>query len=135
MSGALRENLAQLGAGLVQLRLGGADGAAEYLRDLLVLVAFDIVEDEGGAVAGRQLLQGLVERHAVDQRRPLHPARRDAGRERMRRGVLQRLLPARPAPAETHQDLVDREAMKPRGELRLAAETSDLAVQQDEDVL
>src|SRR5436309_2161173 len=80
MSGALRENLAQLGAGLVQLRLGGADGAAEYLRDLLVLVAFHVVEDEGGAVAGRQLRQGLVERHAVNQRRPLHPARRDAGR-------------------------------------------------------
>src|SRR5205085_8156954 len=103
--------------------------------DLLVLVAFDVVEDEGGAVAGRQLPQGLVERHAVNEWHPLEAARRAAVREDLRRRILKGVLPARLAPAETHQDLVDREAVKPGGELRLAAETSDLAVQEDEDVL
>ena len=52
---AAGENLAELHPRLVELRLGGADGAAEQARDLVVVVALDVVEDEGRAVAGREL--------------------------------------------------------------------------------
>src|ERR1043165_7943252 len=101
MSGALRENLAQLGAGLVELRLGGADGAAEQFGDLLVLVALNVVEDEGGAVAGREFLQGSVERHAVDQLETVRAGVREADREVLRVAVFERFLPARTALAAT----------------------------------
>src|SRR5919199_462767 len=67
--------------------------------------------------------------------RPSGAARRGADRESLRAAVLQRLLPARPALAEPHQDLVNREAVQPGREQRLAAERADLAVQEDEDVL
>src|SRR5688500_12625584 len=68
---AAREYLAELGARLVELRLGGADGAAEEARDLVVVVALHVVEDEGRAVAGRESGDGALQGEAVNQlRRP-----------------------------------------------------------------
>src|SRR5947209_18894008 len=113
-SGAALKNLSQLHAGLVQLRFRRADGAAEYLRDLLVLVAFNVVEYEGGAVARRQLREGRVERYTVHQLRRLRRARL-ARLEELRSVAFERVLPARLAFTETHQDLRSEERRVGKG--------------------
>ena len=52
-----------------------------------------------------------------------------------REGLWSRLLhPHSPSP-EVHQDLIDGQAVKPGRESRLASETTDLAVELDEDLL
>src|SRR5947209_3489836 len=99
-----------------------------------MLVAFDVVKYERGAVAGRQLRERAVERHAVNQLRSVRPAR-DARLRGPRLEAFERLFPSRLALAETHQDLIDGETVEPSIELTLAAETARLAVEHDEDFL
>ncbi len=48
------KEFAELEAGLVELGLAVAGGAFEHGGDLVVLEAFDVVEDEDHAVAGRK---------------------------------------------------------------------------------
>src|ERR1700753_2661575 len=92
-SRAAGENLSELDARLVKLRLRRADGAAEYPRDLLVLVAFNVVEYEGGAIAGRQLRQRAVERDAVGELCRVRPARAER-LDGVRLDAIERVLPA-----------------------------------------
>src|SRR5918999_200573 len=98
------EKFTQLGSGFVELGLGGADGATEDARDLFVLVAFDVVEDEGRSVAGRQFGDGAFERQAVDHLRSLRRGRAD-GLVRAYVFVFERVLAPRLVLAEAHQDL------------------------------
>ena len=60
------QEIAQLHACLVKLGFAVADGAVEHIRDFVVFIAFDIMQDEDEAVAGRQILNGALERDAID---------------------------------------------------------------------
>src|ERR1051325_2514205 len=44
------EQLTEFQTGLVQLRLRGADGTAQKLSDLLMLITFDVVQNETRAI-------------------------------------------------------------------------------------
>jgi len=50
--------MTQLHASLVKLGLGGADRAAQVPGDFAVRQAFHVVQQEDGAIAGRQLPEG-----------------------------------------------------------------------------
>ena len=51
--GRVAEQFAKLEAGLVQLGLAVSGGAVEHGGDLIMLEAFDVVQDKDHAVAGR----------------------------------------------------------------------------------
>jgi hypothetical protein len=52
-------------ASLEQLGLGIADRASQNPGNLVVLVSFDIVEDEDLSVSMRQLIDGFAQIHVV----------------------------------------------------------------------
>src|SRR5260370_24491774 len=62
----LTEEFAELETGLVKLGFAVAGGALEHRGDLVVLEAFDVVEDEDHAIAGGERGDGALEGYAVD---------------------------------------------------------------------
>src|SRR5450759_1350001 len=60
------QKVTQLHSCFVQLRLAIADGAAHHLRNLVVLVAFDIVQHEDNAVSRWQTLDRALQIDPID---------------------------------------------------------------------
>src|SRR5512146_2997628 len=71
------EEVAQFHARFVHLRFAVPDGAAHHFCDLIMLVAFDIVQHEDDAVPGRQTFNRPFQVHAVDRAREDVVARPD----------------------------------------------------------
>lgn len=65
----VREELSKLRARFEQLRFGSARGDPERLGDLLVRVAFHVVQHEHGSGSRRQLCRSLLDR--LDDERPI----------------------------------------------------------------
>jgi hypothetical protein len=125
------EHIAQAGAGFVQLRLGIANGAAAHARDLGVVVALNVVEDEDRLVAGRQPVDGAFEMDAVNQS---GQGQIESAEFLVRAAVLGVGLgdflerdDRERALAEAHENHVDRQAVQPGGERRISAKRVDLA--------
>src|SRR5205085_4464216 len=118
----------------MELRLRRAFGDAEYVSDLVVVVPLDVVQDEDGAIAGRQLRDGALKGDAINDRHLVRVLR--AAHDLHGRLALfgRKLGPCAPAP-KVHEHLIDREPMQPSGEGRLAAKTADLVEEMREDVL
>ena len=119
----------------MQLRFRGSRRYAEHLGDLLVFVAFDIVQDEDAASAGRQACDCFFhvehvarrERRSNDARVRVHPTR-----------FLIVLLEARALSSLTLSRVehhVDRQTMQPGSERALATKQPQLLPRTDEDVL
>src|SRR2546429_2095678 len=118
----------------MQLRLRRADGASQHSRDLLMLMSFDIMENEDRAIARRQLRNRFVERDAIYHRHRVRILR--AHNDLLRRlALFGRLLVPHTALAKVHQDLIDRQAMQPGRESRLAAKASYFTKELNEDLL
>ena len=113
-------------------------GALEHGRNLVMLEAFDVVEDEDHAIAGGKRCDGSLERDAVYRT----GERLIAGAEvalgsvvlggvdgLFERDQLQALL------AQMHEHQVDGEAVQPGGEGGLAAEAAELAEEVEEGLL
>jgi len=130
----LPEKSAQFHSCFMKLRLGGSDRAPQHPCDLFMLVAFDVVQGEDRAIAGRQLCDRFVEGDTVDNRhrvrvfRPFHDLNG-------RLTVFGRLFHPHAALAEMHQDLVDGKTMQPCRESRLAAKASYFSKELYEDLL
>ena len=107
----------------------------EDLGDLAVLQAFDVVQHEGGAAAGRQLRDRAIQVHLA------HRALGQVAAARIRNPrllVVQRvgdLAGAGGAAAQVIEAQVRRQAIQPGAERRLAAERIELAMRDQEDVL
>ena len=138
LSLGLAKEFAELEAGLVELGLAVAGGAFEHGGDLIVLEAFDVVEDEDHAVAGGKQGDGAFERDAVDRTREHGVAGAEVALGRVffggvdglfERDELEALL------AQVHEDEVDGEAVQPGGEGALAAEAAELAEEVEEGFL
>src|SRR5439155_7171615 len=123
------QHAAQQHARAVQLGLGRSRGDAEEPRDLLVPVAFDVVQHEHHPRPLRQARNPLLEIHAV-----LAPAR-------ARLDPLQHFVVSQEPGAlgrergPLAEDEVHRQAVEPCGEARLAAERVQLLPRAHEHVL
>lgn len=118
----------------MQLRFRCADRDADHLRDLFVLVPFNVVQHENRAITGRQLLDGVAERDAVNDRHVVRVFRAFNYLDRSL-AVVCGLLHPHAAFAEVHQDLVDRQTMQPSGKRRLTAKAADLSEELNKDFL
>ena len=115
----------------MQLRLRGSRRHAENAADLLVLVAFDVVQHEHRAGAVRQLLDGRLQVHAQVQVLRARRVRNlehwlAVGEEPFAGGA------ERPEPLDDH---VHRQAVEPRRKRRLTAKQGELLPRADKDVL
>src|SRR5581483_10398599 len=131
------EKVAQLHACFVQLRLAVADGTSHHLGNLVVFVAFNVVQHKNDAVARRQALDGAFQVHAVNRTRQnvipcpdvlLGPV--FLGLHALFQGDFRQALFA-----QVHQHYVDREPVQPRGKGGLSPECRDLAIQLQESFL
>ena len=126
----MAEEFAELEAGFVELGFAVAGGALEHGGDLVVLVAFDVVEDEDHAIAGGQGGDGALEGDAVDGAGEVEIAGAEVALGSVLVGGIDGVLEGDELEAlfaELHEDEVNRKAVKPGGEGRLAAEAIDFA--------
>ena len=122
----------------MELGFAVAGGAFEHGGDLVVLEAFDVVEDEDHAVAGRQRGDGALEGDAVDGAGELEVAAAEVALGRVLFGWVDGLFEGDEVEAllaQMHQDEIYRKSMKPCGEGGLAAEAADLAEEVEEGLL
>jgi hypothetical protein len=122
----------------VELRFAVASGALEHGGDLVVLVAFYVVEDKDHAVSRRKRGYGALESNSVDGAGELWVAAAEValGRVFLRRvdGLFER-DEVKALFAEMHKDEVYGEAVEPGREGRFAAEAADLAEEMEECLL
>ena len=122
----------------MELGFAVAGGALEHGGDFVVLEAFDVVEDEDHAVAGRQRGDGALEGDAVDGAGELEVAAAEVALWRVVFGGVDGLFEGDEIEAffaEMHQDQIYRKAMQPGGESGLSAEAADLAEEMEEGLL
>ena len=122
----------------MELGFAVAGGALEHGGDLIVLEAFDVVEDEDHAVAGRERGDGALEGDAVDGAGELEVAAAEVALGRVFFGGVDGLFERDEVEAlfaEMHEDEIYRKAMEPGGEGGLAAEAADLAEEMEEGFL
>jgi len=122
----------------VELGFAVSDGAFEHSGDFIVLVPFNIVQNEDEAVTGGQVGDGALESEAINGSAEGEVWRAEASswsvglsglHGLIERGELKAFF------AEVHEDDVDGESMEPGGEGRIAAEGCDLAVKLQEGFL
>ncbi len=77
------KEFAKFQAGLVKLRFAVSGGTLEHGGDLVVLEAFDVVEDEDHAIAGGEGADGALEGDAVDGAGELRVARAEVALRRV----------------------------------------------------
>ena len=97
-------------------------------------MSFDIVQRKNCPISGRQLSNGLVQGDAIHDRHRI----RVLGTFHYlnwRFAVLGRLFHAHTALAKVHENLVDREPVKPGGEGRFASKATDFSKELYEDFL
>ena len=116
----------------MQLRLAVADGAFQHVGDLVVLVAFDIVQNEDEPVTWGKIGDGAFQRDPIDGSGEHEVARADVLARtvflRGFQGLFKRDL-GQTLLAQVHEHDIDREAVQPGGECRVAAEGADLAIE------
>jgi len=118
----------------VKLRFRGPDGAIELSSNLLVLIPFDIVEDENRSISWGECGDSAVESNSIDDghsRRPLGTRLNDVREV----AVITRRFELDPALSEPHQNLIHRHAVEPGGKCRFTPEGTDLSIELHEDVL
>jgi hypothetical protein len=119
------QQLTQSHSGLVHLRLAISHRAAENSRNLVVAVTLHIVQNEHLPVPRRQVIHSALEVHAIDRtvqqqvgtaefRAPL--SRFFAGL-----GILIERIHGQRLFSQLHQHDIDRQAVKPGVERRIAA--------------
>ena len=120
----------QQAAGAVQLGLRGANGDPRHLRNLLVLIAFDVIQDEDATRPIGQSGHCPFEVHRLARFA-------DWGGGRIEQvEILGRLMPAPAAlAAESPHDLVDGDPVQPRGKGALAAVAAELMPHPHKDIL
>ena len=124
LHGAPPEELAHLGARLVQLRLRRAHAAAEDVGDLLVLQPLDVVQHQHRAIPRRQRVQRPLEPRAQPRiasparPRPAAPSSASSPRSRFCRACVRVACDKR---------RVDRQPIHPGRQLRVAAELLEAA--------
>lgn len=122
----------------MQLGFAVADGAVEHGSDFVVLVAFDIVENEDETVARRKVGDGALEGEAVNGTRQGEVGRPEAPAWSFFRSWLHGFVQGYQGEAfftEVHEHHVDGKTVEPGGERGIAAEGSDLAVKLEEGFL
>jgi hypothetical protein len=130
----LPQQSAQFHSGLVQLRLGSPNRAAQHSRYLFVFVSFNIVKGKDRAVAGRQLNNRFIQGYAIHDRHRIGVFRAFDYLYRSF-AVVGRLFHLDAAFAEVHQDLVDGQPVQPGGKSGLTSKTSNFSKELDEDLL
>jgi hypothetical protein len=130
----LPQEPAQFHAGLVQLRLGSPNRAAQHPGDLFVFVSLNIVKGKNRAVAGRQLSNRFIKGYAIHYRHRIgvfstfdYLYRRFA--------VIGRLFHLDASFSKVHQDLIDGQPVQPGGKGRFPTEASNFSKELDEDFL
>jgi hypothetical protein len=123
----------------VQLRFRISNRAPANPGDLIVLEAFDVMENEHGPGTGWQLCNRAIESQAID-----HAGETEVPRSRLPVMTL-RLIVAFihfldgsndvGLPTEAHQDDIYGEPVQPSGERGIAAKTSDLSKQLKKGIL
>src|SRR5208337_33599 len=135
---AKSKKLTQFHARFVQLRLAVADGAAHHLGNLIVLVAFYIVQHKYDTVPWRQTLDGALQVHAIEGTGQYivtssHVLPRPIFLLRLQR-FLQRHF-GQAFLAQMHKHHVHRQPMQPGRKCRLATEGCDFPKQLQEGFL
>ena len=130
----LPQQSAQFHSGLVQLRLGSPNRAAQHSGYLFVFVSFNIVKGKDRAVAGRQLNNRFIQGYAIHDRHRIGVFRAFDYLYRSF-AVVGRLFHLDAAFAEVHQDLVDGQPVQPGGKSGLTSKTSNFSKELDEDLL
>ncbi len=135
----LMQEFAQAFASFVQLRFGIAHRATEHAGDFVVLVTVNIVKEEHGLVALRQLLEGSVKVDAVEK-----AGQAEVGDTDFESGTVFFVVGTShffqrdgdgPLLAEAHEDDIGGEAVHPGRKGRLAAECMNLAEELQEGLL
>src|ERR1035437_337747 len=117
-----REQSPELHARLEHLRLRGALRDPQQAGDLLVIEPFDVVQHERLATPGGKLFDRALEIEARQRRLPRrHRFERSGGVERV--GDSAHL---RAAAADKVQTVIDRQAIQPRTDRRIALEAAEL---------
>jgi hypothetical protein len=130
----LPQQPAQFHAGLVQLRLGSPNRAAQHPGDLFVFVSLNIVKGKNRAVAGRQLSNRFVESYAIHYWHRIGVFGTFDYLDR-RFTVISRLFHLDASFSKVHQDLIDGQPVQPGGKGRLPTEASNFSKELDEDFL
>jgi len=130
----LPQEAAQFHTGLVQLRLGSPNRAAQHPGDLFVFVSFNIVKGKDRAVSGRQLSNRFIQGYAIHNR---HRIRVFGALNYLYRrfAVIRGLLHLDAAFAKVHQDLIDGQPVQPGGKGRLPTKATNFSKELDEDFL
>jgi len=130
----LPQKAAQFHTGLVQLRLGSPNRAAQHPGDLFVFVSFNIVKGKDRAVSGRQLSNRFIQGYAIHDR---HRIRVFGALNYLygRFAVIRGLLHLDAAFAKMHQDLIDGQPVQPGGKGRFPTKASNFSKELDEDFL
>ena len=126
----LPEKLPDAQARLVHLRLRRALGDAEDAADFVMIEAFHVMEQERGARAFRQRLDGPLEIEPVHRDPRFVGGVTDPVVQHVRRLILTRRLAPQPVQADVHP-----QAVQPRPERRVAAERVQLPVGGEENLL
>jgi hypothetical protein len=134
----LTKKLTEFKASFVELGFAVAGGAVEHSGDLVVFEAFDVVEDEDHAIAGRERSDGALESNTVDRAGELEVAAAKVALGCVLFGGVDGLFKRDEVEAlfaQMHQDQIYRKSMKPRGEGGFTTEAADLAEEMEEGLL
>jgi hypothetical protein len=118
----------------MELRFGCSHTASEECRNFLVLVPFDIMQNEHRAIPGGELSNGLIQCNAIEDGHGLRvfgPLLHNMAHVSFLGGFLK----PRTTPSEMHQYLIDRQPMKPGGKSRFPTEGPNLTIKLNEDLL
>src|SRR5579875_4024992 len=128
----LLEQIAQLHARLVELRFAVADGAAHHLRNLVMLVALNVMQHKDDAVSRGQAFHGALQVYAINRARQHIVAFTDVFpgtifllrlHRFLQRNLRQPFLP------QVHEHHIHGEPVQPGRECRLTAKGGNLAVE------
>ena len=136
--GGASQDFAEAHARLVELRFGCADGAAQRLRDFVMFVAENVVQNKSPSVSARQFSQGALEVQTVYKAGDTgvdgsHLPYGQSLAIHLVGGVERRLVQM--LNALPHQDDIDGQAVQPSGERRLRAKGVNLAEHLQEGLL
>src|SRR5216684_7095858 len=122
-----KQEVAHLELRFVELRLGVADGAPQQVGNLVMLIAFDLMQSEDRSAAFRKFLDRPAQGNAIDRAGEGRIVSSEvAPQRRLRRHrLVNRKGWWRFSAAKLHQHGVYGNAVQPGGERRIASEAAD----------